>query len=97
MGKMPSEQRGKEWGSCHLSREERNGEDVTCAERKRMGKMPRVQGGREWGRCHVCREKKMGKMSRVQGGREWGRCHVCREEEPCTSEAQRKAKMENKY
>jgi len=97
MGKMSPVQRGKEWGRCHVCREEENGEGATCAGRKK------------WGRCHVCREeengedatcagrKKMGKMSRVQGGREWGRCHVCREEEPCTSEAQRKAKMENKY
>jgi hypothetical protein len=74
MGKIPPEQGGKEWGKCHLSREEKNGKDVTCAERKRMRKMPRVQGGRERGRCHVCME-----------------------EEPCTCEAQRKAKMESKY
>jgi hypothetical protein len=66
--------RGKECGRCHLSREEKNGEDVTCAGWKRMRKMPRVQGGREWGRCHACRE-----------------------EDPCTSEAQKKAKMESKY
>jgi len=60
MGKMPPEQGGKEWGKCHLSREEKNGEDVTCAERKRIGKMPPEQGGKEWGRCLLSREEKNG-------------------------------------
>jgi len=52
--------RGKEWGRCHLYREEENMEDAICAERKRMGKMPAVQRGREWGRCHLCREEENG-------------------------------------
>jgi hypothetical protein len=85
--------RGKEWGRCHLCREEENGEDATCAGRKRMRKMPHVQERRKWGSCHLCREeknwedatcarrKRMGKMPHVQGGKERGRCHMCREEE----------------
>jgi len=39
----------------------------------------------------------MGKMPPVKRGKEWGRCHMCMEEEPYTSEAQGKAKMESKY
>jgi hypothetical protein len=60
MGETPPVQGGIEWGRCHLCREENNGEDATCAERKIMGKMPPVQRGKEWGRRHLCREEKNG-------------------------------------
>jgi len=64
-----------------MYREEENGEDATCARRKRMGKMPPVQGGREWGRCHLCREEENGEDATGAGRKKMGRCHMYREEE----------------
>jgi hypothetical protein len=86
MGKVPPVKGGRKRGRCHLCREKKNGEDATLCREEENGEDATCAG-----------RKKMGKLPPVQGGKEWVRCHLCREEEPCTSEAQGKAKMESNY